>query len=109
MEYKYTFSSDELFNHPLVVTDQIVCWKLDESVKDGNPVDDGDYVGEISFTNDLKGIGCEIINIQNRYGSCHNSNIKVVCLKDLIDKTFQCQWKKGLSSLVSQSSKKQAR
>ncbi len=109
LEYKYTFSSDELFNHPLVVTDQIVCWKLDESVQDGNPVDDGDYVGEISFTNDLKGIGCEIINIQNRYGSCHNSNIKVVCLKDLIDKTFQCQWKKGLSSLVSQSSKKRAR
>ncbi|WP_293154875.1 MULTISPECIES: ATP-binding protein [unclassified Microcoleus] len=109
LEYKYTFSSDELFNHPLVVTDQIVCWKLDESVQDGNPVDDGDYVGEISFTNDLKGIGCEIINIQNRYGSCHNSNIKVVCLKDLIDKTFQCQWKKGLSSVVSQSSKKRPR
>lgn len=106
LEYKYTFSSDELFNHPLVVTDQIVCWKLDESVQDGSPVDDGDYVGEILFTNDLKGIGCEIINIQNRYGSCHNYNIKVVCLKDLIDKTFQCDWKKGVSSLISQSKKR---
>jgi hypothetical protein len=106
LEYKYTFSSDELFNHPLVVTDQIVCWKLDESVQDGNPVDDGDYKGEISFANDLEGIGCEIINIQNGYGSCHNSNIQVICLEELIKKTFQCDWKKGFRSLASKSSSK---
>lgn len=109
LEYKYTFSTNEIFNHPLVVTDQIVCWKLDESVEDCNTVDDGDYVGEVSFSNELKGIGCEIINIQNRYGSFHNKTIKVICLKDLIDKTFQCEWTKGFSSLSEQSTRKRGK
>ncbi|MEG4406282.1 hypothetical protein [Microcoleus sp. MON2_D5] len=109
LEYKYIFSTYELFNHPLVVTDHIVCWKLDESLQEGDSVDDGDYKGEISFANDLEGIGCEIINIQNGYGSCHNSNIKVICLEKLIGKTFRCEWKRGFSSLASQSSRRRAR
>jgi hypothetical protein len=112
LEYKYTFLTDEIFNHPLVVTDQIVCWKLDESVEDCNTVntvDDGDYVGEVSFSDELKGIGYEIINIQNRYGSCHNKRIKVICLKDLIDKTFQCDWTKGFSSLEKKSKRKRGK
>lgn len=105
LEYKYTFSTDELFNHPLVVTDQIVCWELDQYVEENNNVvADGDYVGEISFSDELKDIGCEITNIQNKAGSCHNSNIKVICLKNLITKTFQCEWRKGFSILASQSS-----
>lgn len=109
LEYKYTFLTDDIFNHPLVVTDQIVCWKLDESVEDCNTVDDGDYVGEVSFSDELKGIGYEIINIQNRYGTYHNKSIKVICLKDLIDKTFQCDWKKGFSSLVEKSKRKRGK
>jgi hypothetical protein len=110
LEYKYTFSTDELFNHPLVVTDQIVCWKLHETVEDGNPVDDGDYLGKISVSDDLKDIGCEILDIQNRSGSCHNSNIKVICLEKLIKKTFQHEWKQGFHSLASQSpSRKRSR
>jgi hypothetical protein len=109
LEYKYTFLTNEIFNHPLVVTDHIVCWKIDESVEDCNTVDDGDYVGEVLFSDELKGIGCEIINIQNRYGSCHNKRIKVICLKDLIDKTFQCDWKKGFSSLEKKPKRKRGK
>ncbi|MEA5561380.1 ATP-binding protein [Planktothrix agardhii] len=109
LEYKYTFSTNEIFNHPLVVTDQIVCWKLDESVEDFNTVDDGDYLGEVSFSDELKGLGYEIINIRNKYGSVHNKTIKVICLKNLIDKTFQCEWTKGFSSLLEQSTRKRGK
>ena len=28
IEYKYTFSASEDFNHPLTITDTIICWSL---------------------------------------------------------------------------------
>lgn len=102
LEYKHTFSTYDIFNHPLVVTDQILCWDFDESVSPSAVVDDGTFKGEIQISDKLKEIGCEIVNLVNEQGSCHNSNIQVIRLKDLIDKTFQCEWRKGYASLVSQ-------
>lgn len=65
--------------------------------------------GEVSFSDELKGIGFEIINRQNRYDSCHNKTIKVICLKDLIDKTFKCDWKKGYASSVESSKRRRGK
>ncbi|MGB3533084.1 MAG: hypothetical protein WBA13_06155 [Microcoleaceae cyanobacterium] len=109
LEYKYSFSNYDIFNHSLVITDQIVCWEINKLLQEGDPVDDGEYVGEIIFPEELKEVGCEITNIQNKYGSCHNSNIKVICLKQLIDKTFNCEWKTGFNTLAKSKKRKRSR
>ena len=46
----------------------------------------------ISLTEELEDIGYEIINIESNTGEIHNENIKVISLKKLLDKTFECKW-----------------
>ncbi|MBW4449477.1 MAG: ATP-binding protein [Spirirestis rafaelensis WJT71-NPBG6] len=92
LEYKYTFSPSDEFNHPLILTDQIVCWNIPTG-EDGKQISDSyNYFGEISFTEELNGLGYQIINIQSRDGEYHGGNVKVISLKNLLDKTFNCQW-----------------
>jgi hypothetical protein len=49
-------------------------------------------MGYISLPEELNGIGYEIIEIQSRTGDYHGGNIKVISLKNLLNKTFSCQW-----------------
>lgn len=95
LEYKFSFSTYELFNHPLVITDQIICWELHESVLPDEIVNDGDYTGEIHKSEKLQDIGFEIINIESKSGSVHDDNISIICLRKLIEYTFNCDFKKG--------------
>lgn len=92
LEYKYTFSSSDEFNHPLILTDQIVCWEM-PTPNAGYQIEDSyNYYGYISLPEELNGIGYEIINIKSRDDEFHGGNIKVISLKKLLDKTFNCQW-----------------
>jgi hypothetical protein len=92
LEYKYNLSPSDEFNHPLILTDQIVCWEMITPKKDAQIEDSYNYYGYISLPEELNGIGYEIINIQSRTGESHCRNIKVISLKNLLDKTFGCQW-----------------
>ncbi|MGD1714816.1 hypothetical protein [Dapis sp. BLCC M172] len=109
LEYKFLFATDELFNHPLVITDQIICWDIHQSVVPGETVDDGDYVGEINKSEKLQKIGFEIINIESKSGSVHDDKISIICLKKLIDNTFNCQWKKSRYSQKKSGTKSRKR
>ncbi|MBW4595283.1 MAG: ATP-binding protein [Brasilonema angustatum HA4187-MV1] len=92
LEYKYTFSPSEEFNHPLILTDYIVCWEMPIG-ENGKQINDSyNYFGEIIFTEELDGLGYEIIKIQCREGDYHGGKVKVISLKNLLDKTFNCQW-----------------
>ncbi len=92
LEYKYSFSSIEQYNHPFIVTNFIVCW--DMCIPDsGEQIEDSyDYFGYVSFTEELKDIGYEIVNIQSKTGEIHNASIKVISFKKLLNKTFDCEW-----------------
>lgn len=93
IEYKYIFSTVELFNHPLIVTDQVVCWEISSPASKGDQVKDAyDFFGYVSLTDELSGIGYEIENIQSLTGDGHPGKVKVISLKELIDKTFSCEW-----------------
>jgi hypothetical protein len=92
LEYKYNLSPSDEFNHPLILTDQIVCWEMITPKKGAQIEDSYNYYGYISLPEELNGIGYEIINIQSRTGESHCRNIKVISLKNLLDKTFGCQW-----------------
>jgi hypothetical protein len=92
LEYKYNLSASDEFNHPLILTDQIVCWEM-PTPKEGAQIEDSyNYYGYISLPEELNGIGYEIIEIQSRTGDYHGGNIKVISLKNLLNKTFSCRW-----------------
>ncbi|ERT07613.1 hypothetical protein M595_2435 [Lyngbya aestuarii BL J] len=92
LEYKYTFDERDEFNHPLIVTDQIVCWDM-KIPKDGEQIKDSyDYFGSVALSEELDGIGYEITNIQSYTGEVSNGKIKVISLKKLLDKSFNCEW-----------------
>ncbi|MEB3281568.1 MAG: hypothetical protein VKK42_21870 [Lyngbya sp.] len=105
LEYKYSFTTYDLFNHPLVVTDHIVCWELAD-LEEGEPVSDGEYEGKIIYSQEIKEIGCEITDIRNKYDSVHNSKIKVISLPKLISKTFNWTWRPGINNSSKSKSKR---
>ena len=92
LEYKYNLSASDEFNHPLILTDQIVCWEMPTPKEKAQIKDSYNYYGYISLPEELNGIGYEIIEIQSRTGDYHGGNIKVISLKNLLNKTFSCQW-----------------
>jgi len=93
LEYKYSFYCDEVYNHPFIVTDCIVCWELDQPTHNTDVQDDYDFFGKVSLSKDLKDIGYEIINIQSCDGDSHSGTIKVRCLEKLLNQTFDIEWK----------------
>jgi hypothetical protein len=93
LEYKYTLSSSDQFNHPLKLTDQIVCWDMNIPKENEQISDSYEYLGKVSLPEELKEIGYKIIEIQSRDGGqWDGGEIKVISLKNLIGKTFDCHW-----------------
>ncbi len=92
LEYKYYFSSTDQYNHPFIVTNFIVCWDTSMPENEEQIEDAYDYFGYVSLTDELKDIGYEIVNIQSKTGEIHNATIKVISLKNLLSKTFDCEW-----------------
>ena len=93
LEYKYEFSANEPFNHLLTATHQIVCWEMSIPENGVEIKDDFEYKGYVSLENkELQGIGYEITHIQSDDGDIHGDTIKVISLRNLIDKTFKCEW-----------------
>lgn len=69
-----------------------MCWHIPIG-KDGDQVSDSyNYFGTICLTDELEGVGYEIIDIQSRDGDYHGGKVKVVSLKKLLDITFDCGW-----------------
>ncbi len=92
LEYKYTFSSTDEYNHPFIVTNFIVCWDMSIPEEREQIQDAYGYFGYVSLTEELNDIGYEIVDIQSQTGEIHNQDIKVISLKKLLDKTFDCEW-----------------
>ncbi|MGK7921024.1 MAG: hypothetical protein AB4080_13550 [Trichodesmium sp.] len=92
LEYKYTFSPTDDYNHPFIVTNFIVCWEMDIPEVGKQIKDAYGYFGYVSLTEELNNVGYEIINIESLTGEIHNPKIKVISLKKLLDKTFDCKW-----------------
>ena len=92
LEYKYAFSPSDEFNHPLILTEQIVCWDM-PSGQEGDQVSDSyNFFGTVSYTQELNEIGYQIVNIYNREDESYPGKVKVISLKKLLDKTFDCEW-----------------
>lgn len=92
LEYKWTFSASEVFNHPFIVTDQIVCWEMPIPEKGTKVSDLYDYFGYVSLTEEIHEVGYEINKIKSLTGEAYGGKVKVISLKNLIKKTFSCEW-----------------
>jgi hypothetical protein len=87
VEYKYEFNNSGPFNHALAVVDYIVAWNVDLNV--ANKIRDTfTCFGDIKDQDTKDGLEWDIHNIENDEGGQFKQVIKVVCLKKLIQKTF---------------------
>lgn len=85
IEYKYEFSTTNLFNHPLTIVDKIIAWEVNININD-KIKDEYKCFGKIKLLEDGT---YEIYDIEDDSGSDYpHRKISVICLKDLIKKTF---------------------
>ena len=94
IEYKYSFSAVEDFNHPLTITDRIVCWSL-EDPKTGDTIEDTfgyqATVAEDIVVNKTK-IGHKLNDVRQKFGGKERQHdITVVSLDLLLAATFKMQ------------------
>jgi|GEM_PF-569481 len=95
LEYKLAFTHDDIFNHPLLSVEYIVCWEFSQTPANGVWINDEyDYMGCVNIPNGHDGhLFYEITKLQKQDGSNpkKGATIKVVCLKELIKETFDCE------------------
>ena len=92
VEYKYEFSNSGPFNHALAIVDFIVAWTVDideaEQVKDTFTC-----YGTIAKSKKYDFVW-EITEIESNDGSQYSTRlVSVICLRDLIEKTFGVTFK----------------
>jgi hypothetical protein len=96
IEYKYMFSAAEDFNHPLTITDRIVCWSLEGHAAGETVEDTFGYQATVGadITAHKTKVGFSLTDIRHRSGGKERQHeIKVVSLRHLLDATFKVQWR----------------
>jgi hypothetical protein len=86
IEYKYTFSASEDFNHPLTLTDRIVCWTL-EGPGTGETIEDTfgyqATVGDDIIVNRIK-VGYMLTDIRHKHGGKERQHSIMTLSLDLL-------------------------
>jgi hypothetical protein len=94
IEYKYHFSSSEEFNHPLTITDRIICWTLDQFEQGSTIEDNLGYqatLGEPLIVNS-KTVGFVLTDIRTKEGGKERDHaVRVLCLPQLLEACFKVQ------------------
>ena len=94
LEYKYLFSLDVEFNHPLSLVNRIVCWDFSEEIKLNAPLKDSyGYDGQITRFIEEHGtiIGLEIGEIHKGHRFTGNT-VVVLSLKRLLNISYDIKW-----------------
>lgn len=95
LEYKYWFSLNDEFNHPLSVVNHIVCWDFDEIELGSRIKANYDYVAQVTDfieKNEMK-IGLKIGEIRKK--SSHRfigNEITLLSLRRLLNISFEIEW-----------------
>ena len=64
------------------------------------------FYGKVSFTEELNEIGYEIVEIRNYDGVDYPGTVKVISLKNLLTKTFDCKWVSPPPKVISSAKAK---
>lgn len=89
IEYKYEFDGQSAFNHPLTITDYIICWKIVFPKQGDSVQDEYDCYGTAHISSDLNGLGFEIRDVMSRSGASFGRKVMVICLEKLLKRTFK--------------------
>jgi len=94
IEYKYAFSTRDDFNHPLSITNRIVCWTLDVPAKGDTIEDTFGYLATVAddiVVNNAK-VGVILTDIRSRHGGGERvHSIEVLSLDLLLEACFKPQ------------------
>lgn len=98
IEYKYWFSAGDEFNHPLNVTDKIICWNLTELSKGSSVRDSYGYQGSVktSINHENRSLGFIISDIRNVHEQRDFPHeVQVLSLKSMLNATFDVVFQPG--------------
>lgn len=104
LEYKYAFSVDEEFNHPLNITDRIICWQMTEPEVGEAVRDSYNYQGVVKEKIAYGGrvLGVVLHDIRHLHELKELSReVPVVCLRELLQATFDVKLRPGARQLKS--------
>lgn len=91
LEYKHSFASGDEFNHPLSITDTIVCWELDEPNRGDIVRDSYNYLAKVGdpIEAGAKRLGFVLTGVrhQNELKELAHE-VTVLSLKRLLEATF---------------------
>ncbi|HEX5746105.1 MAG TPA: hypothetical protein VFZ09_07665 [Archangium sp.] len=109
VEYKYAFSKDDEFNHPLNITDRIVCWDLKYPEIGELVADIYNYEGVVKSKIQIKGqdVGFSVSDVRHRNELKElEHEVMVLSLRALINATFDVKWRPGSKPVPAAQSKK---
>jgi len=90
IEFKWTFSPSDEYNHALILTDRIVAWEIDTRSRAKQVKDRFDWYGDWEVGEDR--IAGKITKIAHPQGKIHESPVEVVSLKELISRSFNVEF-----------------
>ena len=97
IEYKYSFSPYEEFNHPLTITDRIISWILDGPKKGGTIEDAFAYQATVAddlFVSEVH-VGYILNDIRHKHGGKEREHeIMVLSLAQLLEAAFKVHHRK---------------
>ncbi|HBO5804324.1 ATP-binding protein [Pseudomonas aeruginosa] len=91
IEYKYNFNNYGPFNHALAIVDYIVAWEVD--IEEEQIVQDTFTCSGRIKQSDNTDFEWEIYEIESNDGAQYPKEVKVICLKKLIEKTFNTKFR----------------
>lgn len=98
IEYKYTFSDRDEFNHPLNVTERIICWDLDVTEEGSQVQDRYNYACSVQSAISHKGqaLGLMLGDVHHRFETKAIAHeIMVLELRALLNATFDIDYRPG--------------
>jgi hypothetical protein len=104
VEYKYSFSADEEFNHPLNVTDRIICWQMSPPMAGSTIQDIYNYQGILgqSIVHEGRVLGTVVQDIQHMRELRQLSHeVLVLDLRALLEASFKVSFRPGVKPAKS--------
>jgi hypothetical protein len=101
VEYKYFFSASDEFNHPLNITNAIICWDFEDPEPGTQVRDSYNYLSTVSdairvkFQKSMKVVGFSLSGVQhaNEVREFPHT-VRVLSLRRLLTYTFDAEFKK---------------
>lgn len=102
LEYKFEFSVEEEFNHPLNITNRIICWQMSDPEEDDTVRDSYNYQGvvreKLTYKDHVLGFVIKDIRHLHEVKDLPHE-VPVLCLRNLLSASFDVKFRAGAKQL----------